>query len=109
MKVISLSLLMIQVALHAFAAALETNVFPIMPWDIPPNDLAVLARIRDCGFTLAGFVPVSGLSNCQAAGLKAIVSDARTSGYEWASVEASVARSNVTAVIAATAKNPAVF
>src|SRR6266550_39717 len=72
-----------------------TNVFPIMPWNSPPNDPAVLKKIRDCGFTLAGFVPPSALDACEAAGLKAIVSDRRVGGYEWAAVDESAARSNV--------------
>src|SRR5262245_29271452 len=72
----------------------ETNFFPIMPWNSPPNDPAVLKKIHECGFTLAGFVPPSALDACQKAGLKAIVSDARIFGYDWASVDATRARTN---------------
>jgi hypothetical protein len=109
MKVVLPTLLIAQLACRVFAAAPGTNIFPIMPWDGPPNDLATLQKIRDCGFTIAGFVPVAALSNCQAAGLKAIVSDARTSGYDWASVDAATARTNATALIRETVKDPAVF
>ena len=86
-----------------------TNFFPIMPWNNPPNDPAVLKRIHDCGFTLAGFVPVAALDNCQAAGLKAIISDARTSGYDWSNVDAAKARNNVSNLVAEVKQHPAVF
>ena len=81
-------LLLIAVAVSPLplaARAAETNVFPIMPWNSPPNDLAVLKKIKECGFTVGGFIAPAGLSNCETAGLKAIVSDARASGYDWAS------------------------
>jgi hypothetical protein len=106
MKVLSL---IVAILACRAAAAATTNIFPIMPWDSPPNDPPVLQKIRDCGFTVAGFVPGAALSNCQAAGLKAIVSDQRTSGYEWVSVDAGRARSNVTSLITETANHPAVF
>jgi hypothetical protein len=48
----------------------DTNFFPIMPWNSPPNDPAVLKKIRECGFTLAGFVAPSALDACAAAGLR---------------------------------------
>ena len=56
-------------------AAEPTNIFPIMPWNSPPNDLAVLKKIHDCGFTLAGFVAPAGLPLCEQAELQAIVID----------------------------------
>src|SRR3954471_7759368 len=77
----------------------ETNFFPIMPWNSPPNDPAVLKRIKDCGFTVAGFVPPAALDACQKAGLKAIVSDARVSGYDWAKVDAPSARQRVESLV----------
>jgi hypothetical protein len=96
--------------LHTMGLAAETNLFPIMPWNNPPNDLAVLKKVKDCGFTVAGFVPPAALDNCQAAGLQAIVSDARTSGYDWAStVDENKAKTNVAALMAETGKHPAVF
>ena len=78
--------------LTARASAAETNFFPIMPWNSPPNDPEVLKKIHDCGFTIAGFVAPSGLDNCQKAGLKAIVSDARVGGYEWSKSQVRVAK-----------------
>ena len=87
----------------------ETNFFPIIPWNHAPNDLAVLKRIKDCGFTMAGFASPNTLDNCTKAGLKAIVSDGRTASYDWANVDATLARSNVTSLIKEVGKHPAVF
>src|SRR4051812_48590140 len=90
-------------------ARAETNFFPIMPWNTAPNDPVVLKRIKECGFTVAGFVPPSGLDLCEQAGLKAIVSDARTSGYDWANVDEAAARQRVESLVAEVGKHPAVF
>ncbi len=90
-------------------AANETNFFPIMPWNSIPNDPAVLRKIRECGFTIAGFVPPSALTNCEVAGLKTIVSDARVGGYDWRKVDESVARSNVTSLIREIGKHPSIY
>jgi hypothetical protein len=87
----------------------DTNFFPIMPWNNPPNDPAVLKKLHDCGFTLAGFVPPAALDNCQAAGLKAIVSDNRTANYDWSNVDAATARNNVSNLVAEVNQHPAVF
>src|SRR5881296_1793539 len=97
------------IATLSATAAADTNFFPIMPWNSPPNDPAVLKKIHDCGFTLAGFVPPTALNACQAAGLKAIVSDARSSGYDWASVDETKARTNIASLVAEVGKHPAVF
>lgn len=93
----------------AGTAFADTNFFPIMPWNHAPNDPAVLKRIKDCGFTVAGFVAPGTLDNCEKAGLKAIVSDTRTSGYDWAKVDAAAARKNVGSLVAEVGKHPAVF
>jgi hypothetical protein len=87
----------------------DTNSFRIMPWNSPPNDPAVLRKIHECGFTLAGFVPPSALDACASAGLKAIVSDARVSGYDWAAVDESKARNNVSNLVAQVGNHPALF
>jgi hypothetical protein len=96
---------------HLLAAPLpaETNFFPIMAWGGAPNDPAVLKRMRDCGITVAGFVSPATLDACQAAGLKAIVSDARTAGYDWLSVDENKARTNVASLIAQVGAHPAVL
>src|SRR5438552_14720144 len=90
------------------AAPSDTDFFPIMPWNSPPNDPEVLKKIHECGFTIAGFVPPAALDNCQKAGLKAIVSDARVSGYEWSKVDETKARTNVASLIAEVGQHPAV-
>src|SRR5436190_6732080 len=109
MKFLSLlSLLGFWLSLASGAVA-QTNFFPIMPWNSPPNDPEVLKKIHDCGFTIAGFVAPSGLDNCQKAGLKAIVSDARIAGCDWATVDDAKARTNAASLVADVGKHPAVF
>jgi len=83
--------------------------FPVMAWNSPPNDLAVLKQMRECGLTVAGFVTPATLDNCQAAGLKGIVSDARLSGYDWTNVDPAKARENVAAVIKEVRNHAAVY
>src|SRR5437868_13901943 len=97
-----LSLGMICTSFCALSAEPEinTNFFPIMPWNSPPIDPAVLKKIHECGFTLAGFVAPSALDACASAGLKAIVSDSRVSGYDWAAVDEAKARNNVSNLVA---------
>jgi len=84
-------------------------VFPLMAWNSPPNAPAVLKQMRDCGLTVAGFVPPAALDNCKAAGLLAIVSDNRLSNYDWTKVDPAKARENVTAVIKEVRNHPAVY
>jgi hypothetical protein len=99
------------VSLNVFTAELatQTTFFPIMPWNSPPNDPAVLRKLRECGFTLAGFVPSAALDACAAAGLKAIVSDGRASDYDWTAVDETKARNNISNLVAQVGNNPAVF
>ena len=73
--------------------------FPIMAWDNVPNDPAVLEKMHDCGLTVAGFVPPAALDACQAAGLKAIVSDPRVGGYDWQKVDPKVRAKQVSELI----------
>src|SRR5205807_9295302 len=91
------------------AAAEPAEFFPIMAWDNVPNDAAVLAKMHDCGLTVAGFVPPAALDACQAAGLKAIVSDLRVGGYDWQHVDPKVARRQVEELIGQVRHHPAVF
>ena len=83
--------------------------FPIMAWNSVGKDPAVLNKMKDCGLTVAGFVAPGTLDACQAAGLKAIVSDKRVSSYDWTAVKPEVARSNVTSLIAEVGRHPAVY
>jgi hypothetical protein len=101
-------------AAAAFAASFATaaepaSFFPIMAWDGVPNDPAVLRKMHECGLTVAGFVPPAALDVCQAAGLKAIVSDARVSGYDWQKVDPQEARKRVTDLIHDVRHHPAVY
>ncbi|WP_040547274.1 hypothetical protein [Pedosphaera parvula] len=89
--------------------AVEQPIFPVMAWNSAPNDPAVLKKMKECGLTVAGFVAPGTLDACQAAGLKGIVWDARTMGYDWTKVDANVARSNVASVVAETGKHPATY
>ena len=90
-------------------APADTNFFPIMAWNGAPKDPAVLQKMRECGLTIAGFAAPGTLDACRAAGLKAIVSDARASGYDWASVDEAKARKNIAGLVAKVGRHPAVF
>jgi len=87
----------------------NSECFPLMGWNWPPNDLAKLQRMRDCGFTVAGFVAPDALDTCQQAGLKAIVYDPRCAGYDWAKVDPRLARKNAESLVAQVKHHPAVF
>ncbi|HEX3601868.1 MAG TPA: hypothetical protein VHU84_17075, partial [Lacipirellulaceae bacterium] len=100
--------LLIFAGLPVFAAEPEA-FFPIMAWDGIPNDPAVLKKMHDCGFTVAGFVPPAALDACQAAGLKGIVSDARTSDYDWTKVNPKIAKERVASLVKEVRNHPAVF
>src|SRR5688572_13310394 len=84
--------------------------FPIMAWNHPPEDPAALRKMRECGITVAGFANVKQLDAVHAAGMKAIVSDARVGGYgDWKNVDAAEARKKVTELIKEVNHHPAVF
>ncbi len=106
---IGLSLLLAPWCGQAAPAPADTNFFPIMAWNWAPKDPAVLQTMREGGLTVAGFVKPDTLDACQAAGLKAIVSDARTSGYDWANVDEAKARTNIASLVAEVGEHPAVY
>src|SRR4051812_15006506 len=83
--------------------------FPVMAWNSPPDDPAVLAKMRTCGITVAGFVRPEGLDHCREAGLKAIVSDPRLSDYDWHAVDPDRARARVAEVVGRVKGHPAVL
>src|SRR5579863_9958006 len=91
------------------AAATDTNFFPIMAWNSVPNDPAVLDKMRDAGLTVAGFAAPGTLDACQAAGLKAIVSDPRCANYDWQHVDPARALTNIASLVAEVGHHPAVF
>ncbi len=105
---IALSLLWSPPSVHAVKESTE-KFFPVMPWNYVPNDKQVVQKIKECGFTVAGFAAPATLKTLQAAGLKGIVQDPKIYNYDWTKVDPKVARSNVVAAIKPLAKNPAVY
>ncbi|WP_337173296.1 hypothetical protein [Paludisphaera sp.] len=93
----------------AVSARAEEAMFPLMAWGHTPGDPAVLKRMRECGITVAGFVDPKALDACRDAGLKAIVADPRTAGYDWLNVDPAVARANVEALTKEVKDHPAVY
>lgn len=86
-----------------------TNFFPIMAWNHAPNDPAILSKMHDAGLTIAGFAAAGTLDAVQAAGLKAIVSDARASDYDWTDVNEAKARERIKSLVAEVGQHPALF
>lgn len=95
---IAIVFVLLSLVSHA-AAAEPAAFFPIMAWDNLPNDPAALKKLHDCGFTVAGFVPLNGLDAVRAAGMQAIVNEADTRDYDWSKVDPNVARTRVTKLI----------
>jgi hypothetical protein len=90
-------------------SAADTSFFPIMAWNWAPKDPAVLQKMKEGGLTVAGFVAPDALDACQAAGLKAIVSDARVSGYDWGNVDEAKARQSVASLVREVGAHPALY
>src|SRR2546421_7144397 len=109
MKLGACTLTLLLLGVRGLAAPADTNFFPIMAWNWAPNDPAVLNNMRACGLTIAGFVAPGTLDACRAAGIKAIVSDVRTSDYDWATVDEAKARPRVASIVAEVGNHPAVF
>jgi hypothetical protein len=96
-------------ALTTATGADDPAFFPLMAWGAAPPDPRALQQMRECGLTIAGFAAPAALDAIHAAGLKAIVNDARVSGYDWTNVDEITARPKIAALIAETGKHPAVF
>ncbi len=109
MRLTSLAVALAAVTYLPCLASEPAPFFPVLAWDNVPNDVAVLKKMHDCGFTVAGFVPPAALDACQAAGLKAIVQDARVSGNDWSNVDPKTARDKIAAVVKEVHGHPAVF
>src|SRR6185437_2461274 len=103
------SILFVLFGTLSLSAAEPEKFFPVMPWNDIPNDRAVIDKIKECGFTVAGFVSPETLKTCRKAGIKGIVYDARIHNFDWRKVDETVARSNVAKAIRAVRKNPAVY
>jgi len=95
--------------LFAGSLVASDKLFPVMPWDNPPNDPKVLRELRECGFTIAGFVPPKTLDACRAAGLKAIVKDPRAMSLDWKNFNEATAWTNLASLVAEVGKHPALF
>jgi hypothetical protein len=80
-----------------------------MGWNHVPKDAAVIKKMKECGLTVAGFAAPDVLDACHDAGLTAIVSDTRTSGYDWHAVDANTAKAKVAELLKQTRNHPAVF
>lgn len=93
----------------AVGAAEPEKFFPVMPWNFVPNDQTVIAKIKDCGFTVAGFVGPETLRTCRKAGLKAIVSDARINDYDWTRLDEKIARAKAIPAIRAVRHDPGLY
>jgi len=105
---VKIVLLLLFSVVAVFAA--DTNAFfPLMAWNWAPSDAATFQKMRECGLTVAGFVTPRELDLCHAAGLKAIVSDARVSNYDWRNVDEAAARKNVASLVAEVGRHPAVY
>ena len=91
------------------APAAEEPFFPIMAWNHVPGDAAVIKKMKECGLTIAGFVHKQHLDLVHAAGMKAVLYDERTAGYDWTNVDADKARKNVTSLIDEIGSHPAII
>lgn len=83
--------------------------FPVMAWDRPPADPAVLDEMRACGLTMAGFMPPAGLDACRRCGLKAIVQDPRTHEHDWKTLDEKTARRDAQSLVREVGGHPSVF
>lgn len=89
---------------------MPTNAsFPIMGWNWLQNEPQKLKRMRECGFTIAGFAKPEELDACHQADLQAIVSDPRCQGYDWLKVAPAQARKNAKSLVAQVKDHPAVY
>jgi hypothetical protein len=93
----------------SLAAAEPEKFFPVMPWNSVANDRAVINKIKECGFTVAGFVSPETLETCRKLGIKAIVSDPRIRNYDWTRLDEKAARARALPAINAVRKNRALY
>jgi hypothetical protein len=80
-----------------------------MGWNWLPDDPRQLQRMREAGFTIAGFARPEQLDACHEAGLQAIVFDPRCHGYDWLNVDPDQARANAESLVAQVKDHPAVY
>lgn len=64
-------------------AAPAPRTLAIMAWGDAPTDPQQLDWMKEAGFNIAGFCPVTALPAVERAGLTCFVDDARANGYDW--------------------------
>ncbi len=106
---VALSLLFARCFASTSRAPTDANFFPIMAWNSAPKDPVALRKMHECGLTIAGFATPETLDACRAAGLKAIVSDPRTSAYDWAKVDEAKARKDIASLVAKVGRHEGVY
>jgi hypothetical protein len=107
--VLAIAICFISITAFSIHATPSDVFFPIMPWNEVPDDRAIIDKIKDCGFTVAGFVSPDALETCRKAGIKAIVYDPRIYQYDWTKLDAETARQKALPAIVAVGKNPALY
>src|SRR6187455_372031 len=104
-----ITLLLVLLFLCSPVHAGDDSFFPLMAWNHAPSDPAILKRMHECGLNMAMATPQQ-LDLMQQNGMKAIVVDARTSGWSWdGQVDAADARAKVKSLIKEVNSHPAVF
>ena len=89
--------------------------YPILPWGVcrPKPDLPGPDSMKECGFTLAGFVRKEDLAACEAVGLKGIAypdaSCGAISRKEWTKLSAAEIDSRVQQAVAVFGKSDAII
>ncbi|HOA72798.1 MAG TPA: hypothetical protein PL151_17430 [Phycisphaerae bacterium] len=96
-----------QLVSAASPARVAPEDFAILPWSWIPNDAEMLKGIYECGFNLAGFVPVDALDAVQAAGLKAIVSGLHVN--DGPAEDPVAVEKKVSALVERVGKHPAIY
>lgn len=88
---------------------LTPEQFPLLAWNVARGNPAVFARMWDCGFNLAGFVPIQDLDAVAAAGLKCFVHDPSIPVRYEATLPESHINEHVAAYTGRAGSHPAVF
>ena len=78
-----------------------------MAWNHWTPTRAALEKMRECGITVAGFVPLKSLDLVGEAGLKAVVADQRLSGHDWRKPDEAAIRRGIAEVMTAVGDHPA--
>ncbi len=88
---------------------LTPEQFPLLAWNVARGDTATFARMWECGFNLAGFVPLQDLDAVAAAGLKCFVHEPSIPVRYDAALPDSHINEHVAAYTGRAGSHPAVF